>query len=122
MNLYDIQSIEKGSDFAEILVSLNLNHEVYKGHFPGKPILPGALQVEMIKDVFGLVQETKLRLNSAKSIKYLGFIEPENIKELSLKFQFKPTDEGMSLRATISDTQEDKPQIFTKFSGIFIEG
>jgi len=122
MNLYDIESIEKGVDSADIIVVLNLEHEVYKGHFPGKPILPGALQVEMIKDIFALVLDRKIRLDSAKSIKYLGFIDPENTKELSLKIQFKLIDEAWSLRATISDIQEEKPQIFTKFSGAFIEG
>ncbi len=122
MNLYDIKSIEKGVDSANIIVVLNLEHEVYKGHFPGKPILPGALQVEMIKDIFALVLDRKICLDSAKSIKYLGFIDPENTKELSLKFQFKLIDEAWSLRATISDIQEEKPQIFTKFSGAFIEG
>ena len=122
MNLYDIKSIEKGDGSADVKLVLNLDHEVYKGHFPGKPILPGALQVEMIKDIFALVLDREIRLDSAKNIKYLGFIDPENTKDLFLKFQFKLIDDAWSLRATISDIQEEKPQIFTKFSGAFIEG
>jgi len=120
-NLYEILSLEKEDNSAKVLVSLNLKHEVYKGHFPGKPILPGALQLEMIKDIFALVLGRKLHLDSAKSIKYLGFIDPEQVKNLILKMQFNQTKEGWSLRANIGDNQEEKPHIFTKFSGLFIE-
>ena len=121
MNLYEIQSIEKAEDTAKCTLLLNTEHEVYKGHFPGMPILPGALQVEMIKEVLGAVLNKKMRLSSAKSIKYLGFINPNENPNLIFHFKFSYTDGGWNLRASISDTQEEKPQLFMKFSGIFIE-
>jgi len=121
MNLYEIQSIEKSEDTAKCTLLLNAEHEVYKGHFPGMPILPGALQVEMIKEVLGTVLGKKMQLSSAKSIKYLGFINPNENPNLIFSFKYSSTDEGWNLRANISDTKEEKPQLFMKFSGLFIE-
>ncbi|RLD67494.1 MAG: 3-hydroxyacyl-ACP dehydratase [Bacteroidetes bacterium] len=121
MKLYKILSIEKLEEATRIVVSLNNEHEVYQGHFPGMPILPGVLQVEMLKELFEGILGKLLRLDSAKSIKHLNMIDPNTIKEVVFELKYKVQEGGWNLRATISDLKDDKPKIFMKFSGVFTE-
>ena len=121
MDLYIIKSIEKSNDSGQIRVELNPKHEVYKGHFPEFPIMPGVLQVEMLKDLFGQLLEKKIQLTSSKSIKYLGMIDPNQVSELEIDLKYKSVEDKWSLKATIKNANPDLAFIYMKFSGVFIE-
>lgn len=121
MDLYKIQSIIESEDNTKITLLLDGSHPVYDGHFPGKPILPGALQIEILKEVFGKVLDKELRLASAKSIKYLGFIDPFEGNKLELELKYKTSEEGWNLRAVLAQSGGEEAKIFMKFSGFFTE-
>ena len=70
-------------------ISLNKEHEIYKGHFPDKPIVPGVMQIQIIKDLLSLLLKGNLQLQSASNIKYLALMDPEklsNYKVVSLNY------------------------------------
>ena len=56
-NLYQVSSInflpqdQEGTGISKYSVSLRLesSHDIFKGHFPGNPVLPGVCQVEMVR-------------------------------------------------------------------------
>lgn len=121
MNLYKIQSITEVDDSTKVDLLLDENHPVYAGHFPGMPILPGALQVEILKEIFGKILDRRLRLASAKNIKYLGFIDPFKSNKLQVDLKYKRSDDGWNLRAVIAQSGEAESTIFMKFSGLFTE-
>jgi len=77
--LYTIKQIfrEDNSNKISILIQLNPSHEIFKGHFPGNPILPGVCIVQILKEILMDQLDKKLILNNADSIKYLSFINPK---------------------------------------------
>ncbi len=76
--LYTIIRIlqEGDSNKISILIRLNPSHKIFKGHFPGNPLLPGVCIVQILKEILIFQLDKKLILNSARSIKYLSFINP----------------------------------------------
>lgn len=77
-DLYTITKIVKegNSNKLSVQIQLNSSHEIFKGHFPGNPILPGVCIVQILKEVMMYHLDNKLILNYASSIKYLSFINP----------------------------------------------
>ncbi len=78
-SLYTIKNINRGdgSDKISVRIEINSSHEIFKGHFPGNPVLPGACTVQIIKEIIEVVTGRSLLLSEAGSIKYLSFINPE---------------------------------------------
>ncbi|GEM_PF-925899 len=51
--------------------------EMFRGHFPGNPILPGIAQIEMVKCLVEMVLEKKLTLREIQKTKFSHMIQPE---------------------------------------------
>jgi 3-hydroxyacyl-[acyl-carrier-protein] dehydratase len=77
-SLYTIKRIlrEGNSNKLSIQIRLNPSHEIFNGHFPGNPILPGVCIIQILKEILMHQINIKLLLNYASSIKYLSFINP----------------------------------------------
>jgi 3-hydroxyacyl-[acyl-carrier-protein] dehydratase len=93
-NLYRIEEIIKQANLVKASVLLNSSHEVFRGHFPGNPILPGVFIIQILKDIAGNVSGKKLLLSKADSIKFLSFIKPES-------------NDTLIFETTLSDTKDN---------------
>lgn len=51
--------------------------ELFKGHFPGTPILPGIAQIELVKFTLEAVFKRPLAIRSVKKTKFSSLIEPD---------------------------------------------
>ena len=115
-NLFITQSITKTEEGFEAVVRCNPAHPVYKSHFPGNPITPGAC---MLEEAVVLMQEKKGRpvfLKAAKNIKYLSLLIPDDNKVV--KFIFSRVVES----ETECKTQvviADENNVYTKMSLTF---
>jgi len=48
--------IEKnGTDSLVAIKNITMNEEFFQGHFPGKPVMPGVLQIEALAQAVGLL-------------------------------------------------------------------
>jgi 3-hydroxyacyl-[acyl-carrier-protein] dehydratase len=92
-DLYTIKQIlcESSRNKLSVLIQLNPSHEIFKGHFPGNPILPGVCIVLILKEILMYQLNNKLILSYASSIKYLSFINPEVNSMINFDVEFKET-------------------------------
>lgn len=95
-------------------VSLNPDHAVYQGHFPGNPVVPGVCQVQMIRELTSLVLKKDVMLSQADNIKFLSIIRPSDspVIQVSLEIRERETD-CWTINAAISREE----QVFLKFKG-----
>ena len=86
-NLYTIESSEcsPAGDKITFEILLNKEHALFRGHFPGNPILPGVCTVQIIRELLEVQLGKAFRLVRAGNIKYLGFINP--LTEALVRFE-----------------------------------
>jgi len=101
-DFYTIKQFEAGDNRAEVLILLNPEHEVYKGHFPGQPVVPGVIQIEMIRELAEKALNRQLFINEVVSAKYLNMIIPDG-KPLTFELSFKPVENGFSINGIIKN-------------------
>ncbi len=118
-DLFSYTCVENKQNSIRYKLSINANHEVFKGHFPGLPILPGVMQVEAIKEIFCLATGKKLQLKTAKDIKFLAMLNPLDVKQVECIIEYTE-QEGNEYKANASLAGKDSN--FLKLRGVFSEG
>jgi len=114
--LYSIVSV---TDLAgKIIAELQLNkaNEIFTGHFPGQPVLPGACMLQILKEVLELALNKKIRLKRADQMKFLSVVDPSVNDILQLTAGYSINGEDIVVNATM-DTVNGA---CFKFKGIFI--
>lgn len=80
---------EQTNDTIKVILQFNKNHKIFKGHFPGQPVVPGVCMLQIIKEIIEKSIATKFILRSARSIKFLAVINPEVQNEVEARIQFR---------------------------------
>jgi len=57
-------------------LSVNQDSEIFFGHFPGQPVVPGACMLQLVKDVLESALDCTLRLKQAGQLKFISMISP----------------------------------------------
>ena len=102
-DFYTIHSFNKSENslFAEI--RLNPAHEVYKGHFPQQAVVPGVIQLQIIKELLEKGLSANLMIKEVIVAKYLNMIAPEENPVLDINIEYRLNETGDYLiNATIS--------------------
>jgi 3-hydroxyacyl-[acyl-carrier-protein] dehydratase len=88
-SFYIIEHLEKGEDSFFVRIKLNSEHPIFKGHFPGEPIMPGVTMVKICEELISEILGQRLEMSEARQIKFLAIINPEHNAELRIKANFK---------------------------------
>ena len=95
-DFYTIQSIVKNDDHNYVVVIFtNENHEVFKGHFPGNPIMPGVCMMQIIKELTEQLTNTTLVMQSLSNVKFMALINPFVTPELRLELNITTTEDDL---------------------------
>ncbi len=95
-DLYTIQSLKEENNKIESAVQLNSHHDIFKGHFPGQPVLPGVCMMQMITEITGKFLKQALHISGAPLIKFLRMIDPEKTPLILFEIEYE------SLAGTVS--------------------
>lgn len=98
-------------------IQLNPDHEIFKGHFPEQPVVPGVCQVQIIKEITELALKKNLQLKTADHIKFLSVIIPDKNAFIRADIKYSSEESGISVTASL--TKEEK--ICLKLKGVFVE-
>ncbi len=86
--LYSISSFQNIDNSIDASVVLNKDHEVFQGHFPNNPVMPGVCMMQMIKELLEEAVSAKLQLKSSSNIKFMAIINPEKNANLNVNIQW----------------------------------
>lgn len=110
-DFYKIINLTSTDSGLEATISLNPNHEVYKGHFPDQPIVPGVIQLQIINELMEKHIDKELFMGSIQRVKYIVPIIPANTPQLDFTFTNNSTGEN-KIKSTVLIGYRDR--VFTK--------
>ncbi len=113
----EISILNKDSQTIHAVFQFNKKLDLFKGHFPGKPILPGIFQIEMIKYVLEKSFAYRLQIKSVKKTKFSNLIHAEEIVMLDITIDEKNSLFNVKTILSSGNTIAGKINlVLTKFS------
>ena len=98
--LYNTESFKKNEESISAKIKLNPKHEIFKGHFPGKPIMPGVCMIQIIKELTERSLDQELFLSVAANVKFMAIINPKTDPILLIKISLTETDGLIKVKST----------------------
>ncbi|EMQ96080.1 (3R)-hydroxymyristoyl-[acyl carrier protein] dehydratase [Xanthomarina gelatinilytica] len=99
-DFYTITQLTVKDHLATAHITINKNHEAFKGHFPGNPVTPGVCMMQIIKELTEQIVDKKLFMESASNVKFMAIINPEKTPDLVLELDIAQTDTGYKVKNT----------------------
>lgn len=88
-------------------LQMRSEHPVYQGHFPGNPITPGVLTLQMVRECLSHLIGRELRYAAIKNCRFVAMVRPGDTLRLTL--QSEKLDDIVKLKASLcgSDNPDD---------------
>lgn len=116
-NFYKILSEEKTADSKySITILVNEKHEIFKGHFPGNPIMPGVCMIQIIKELTEKITESTLMIQTLANVKFMALINPEKNPELRLELDITTTEDNL---VKVKNTTYFNETVALKLSNVY---
>ena len=116
-DFYKILSEEKISDSKySITILVNEKHEIFKGHFPGNPIMPGVCMIQIIKELTEKITQETLMIQTLANVKFMALINPEKNSELRLDLDITTTEDNL---VKVKNTTYFNETIALKLSNVY---
>lgn len=114
-SLYTVKEVNNTENAISASILLNANHEVFKGHFPSIPVVPGVCQVQILKEFLEENTGKELLMIAGDNIKFTGMILPDKNPEIKIELTFSEKENLLSVDGKLffDDT------VFTKYKGKF---
>ncbi|MCF6306409.1 MAG: 3-hydroxyacyl-ACP dehydratase [Flavobacteriaceae bacterium] len=96
--LYKVDELISSETEITAKIRLNAAHDIFKGHFPGNPIMPGVCMMQIIKELTEKELSKKLLLQTSTNIKFMAKINPEIHPNLVLNISYSEEDGILKLK------------------------
>lgn len=101
-NFYELKSHESENNIFQANITLNKDHQIFQGHFPGNPVTPGVCMMQIVKDLTEKFTDSKLFLKSASNVKFMAIINPFETPDLFLELDINEKDGELKVKNTTS--------------------
>ncbi len=68
-------------------ITLNKDHAIFKGHFPGNPVTPGVCMMQIIKEITQNILKVELTMLTTSNVKFMALINPDINSKLVLDLE-----------------------------------
>ena len=116
-DFYTINTIDKKDDHNFVVtININENHDVFKGHFPGNPVMPGVCMMQIIKELTEQITKSTLLLKTLTNVKFMALINPFVTPELRLELEIALTDDNL---VKVKNTTYFNETVALKLIGVY---
>lgn len=100
--LYKVTATENTSEGILAKVHLNKDHAIFKGHFPGNPVMPGVCMIQIIKELTEKATGKNLFLAVSSNIKFMAIINPEKNPNIQVAIDIAEENGEVKVKNTTS--------------------
>ena len=87
-DLFSITDLNPTSETISAAIQIDANHKIFDGHFPGSPVLPAVVQLQIVKEILGSFLKRELILKTMKTSKFLQIINPKETPAVHYELKF----------------------------------
>ena len=99
--LYVIKKFSVEENKIQSTIELEPGHPVFKGHFPGNPVMPGVCMIQIIKELTEKAMDKELFLSITSNVKFMALINPNKNKVLNLSIILSQEDSSVKIKNTV---------------------
>jgi 3-hydroxyacyl-[acyl-carrier-protein] dehydratase len=116
-DLFSIDKISHQDASISVILGINAQSKIFKGHFPGHPVVPGACMLQIVKEVLETVLNHPIRQKKADQLKFMIMIDPTKTSTVTLDMTYKNAEDG----AIVVTAKLSNPDaLYFKFQGSFV--
>ncbi|WP_426670197.1 hypothetical protein ACPPVU_02915 [Mucilaginibacter sp. McL0603] len=116
-DLFSIDKVIHEDGAISVILSINPDSEILKGHFPGHPVVPGACMLQVVKEVLENALNHPVRQKKADQLKFMIMIDPTKTLTVALDITYKKAeDDSIVVTAKLSNPDA----LYFKFQGSFV--
>ena len=93
-SFFSVKEVVSAEADATYRVALNSSHPIFKAHFAGDPVMPGACIAQMIKELSEDCLSRRFFIGVVKNMKFLKVISPDENPEVSVQMVYTTQDDG----------------------------
>jgi 3-hydroxyacyl-[acyl-carrier-protein] dehydratase len=93
-DFFIIDDLQTGDGSVRALLHLDVRHPIFEGHFPGRPVVPGACLLQLVQELAASINIGGLRLIKAEQIKFITPIDPVRNGTVEMLLTGKKTKPG----------------------------
>jgi len=101
-SFYSIDTLNADGHKVNALIDINADHDIFKGHFPGQPIVPGVCMMQIVREVMEEVAGSNLKIVNGDNLKFLSIINPIENPKVEVAISFSQDADLYLINATIS--------------------
>jgi 3-hydroxyacyl-[acyl-carrier-protein] dehydratase len=114
-NFYTIRSYEPAESSLKAVLEFDAAHAIFKGHFPGVPVVPGVCMMQIVKEMFEKHSGRTVRLTKVPLMKFLRLINPMQNAIVQIELVYSMIDDrGFQVTASLLNENV----IYFKFKGV----
>lgn len=88
-NFCTLHRLDRDNEGFKAVIKLLPDHPVYKGHFPGQPVVPGVFTLALIRECASIVTGRDMKYADIKECKFISAWLPTEDAKVTLDFAFK---------------------------------
>ena len=81
-------------------IKLNAGHIIYAAHFPGHPVTPGVIQMQIVHELSEKHFQRNLKLLTMSQCKFLKILNPEETSQIIIHIEFNTKDDLVHIKAS----------------------
>ncbi|HIP31505.1 MAG TPA: 3-hydroxyacyl-ACP dehydratase [Crocinitomicaceae bacterium] len=91
-DFYTLNKVTENEDSTSYTITINKNHPIFKGHFPGNPVTPGVAQMDIVKELVAKHLQKEVSMEEMPSCKFLAVLNPETNADVDVILKFSKED------------------------------
>lgn len=99
-DLCELTKFEATPSRLDAIVVLDSKHPIFFGHFPGHPVTPGVIQMQLVAELAGHHLEKKISLVELDWCKFTKVLDPEKTPGLFFHIEVQHKKDHILMKAT----------------------
>jgi 3-hydroxymyristoyl/3-hydroxydecanoyl-(acyl carrier protein) dehydratase len=95
---------------ARAILRINWGHPIFEGHFPGRPVVPGACLLQIVKELVSMALDSEVRLTRADQIKFISMIGPDEDETVWMNLTWNQAQQTQQARQN-QETQQTRENL-----------